>query len=38
MANGNYHLGVYCSNCGRWQKWESQKDKREVREIVDSAI
>lgn len=18
------HLGVYCSSCGRWQKWEKQ--------------
>ena len=25
--NGN-HTGLYCSNCGRWQKW---LDKNEIR-------
>ncbi|MFZ5831262.1 MAG: hypothetical protein ACOY3P_14315 [Planctomycetota bacterium] len=25
LRNGGYHLGAFCSECGRWLKWIDQR-------------
>lgn len=27
FLNGQTSVGLYCSDCGQWQKWMSKKDR-----------
>lgn len=27
LLNGQTMVGLYCSDCGQWQKWLSKKDR-----------